>query len=446
MNKIEQTVKNFLKEYEIDKPQNVYLVAFSGGFDSMCLLNALKNCTKNKMVAIHLNHNWRGEESDGEEQNCKDFCQKIGVDFYSEKLPDDTIPTETEARNIRYNFFEKCAKKFDSKIIFTAHNKNDNAETVIYRMAKGTGVAGLCAIAPNRGFYYRPLLETDRKDIEKYCKDNNLTPNNDSSNLDKIHKRNLIRNDILPLLSQINPNIMNSLNSLINSAKEEEQIIAEYVALIEDKILKNGKYKTKEFLKLSEPLRMRIIYNLVTPLVPQDYDRQRIATLLDFIQENYESKSGKICSVTTGCNLFVCEKYFELIKEKEIKKISIKINKTGEYKDGRITVDIRECYNIPDKTDKFSGGIVFVDFSAIDFDFELRNRKDGDIIQPCGMNGHQKLKKYLNSRKIPNHKKDELLFLTQGNEVLWAVDLGLSDKIKVTSKPTHKIEVKINGN
>jgi tRNA(Ile)-lysidine synthase len=87
-----------------------------------------------------------------------------------------------------------------------------------------------------------------------------------------------------------------------------------------------------------------------------------------------------------------------------------------------------------------------VDLSAVDFDFELRNRKDGDIIQPFGMNGHQKLKKYLNSKKIPNHKKDELIFLAQGNEILWAVDLGLSDKIKVTTKPTHKIEVKINGN
>ena len=101
---------------------------------------------------------------------------------------------------------------------------------------------------------------------------------------------------------------------------------------------------------------------------------------------------------------------------------------------------------MPDTTDKLSGGIVYVDLSAVDFDFELRNRNDGDIIQPLGMNGHQKLKKYLNSKKIPNYQKDELLFLAQGNEILWAINLGLSDKIKVKNKPTHKIEVKINGN
>ncbi len=446
MNIIEQTVKNFLEKYNLDKPKNVYIVAFSGGFDSMCLLNCLKIITKNKIVAIHLNHNWRGKESDNEEQNCKDFCKKIGVEFYSEKLPKSVSPTETEARNIRYAFFEKCAKKFNSNIIFTAHNKNDNAETLIYRIAKGTGIKGLEGIAPKRDIYYRPLLGISRCKIENYCADNNLTPNNDSSNTDIIHKRNLIRNDILPLLVKINPNVTDSLNSLATCAKEEEQIIAEYIKLVEDKILKDGKYNTKEFLALSESVQMRLIYNLVTPLVPQDYDRQRILTLLSFIKENFTSKSGKSCSVTTGYNLYVCEKYFELIKEKSDEKVSIKIDKIGEYKNGRITVNIYPYSGGFHESNKLSGRTVYVDFSTLDFNFELRNRKDGDIIQPYGLNGHQKLKKYLNSKKIPNHKKDELLFLAQGKEILWAVDLGLSDKIKVTTKPTHKIEVSIDGN
>ena len=446
MNNIEQTIKFFLEKYNIDKPENIYLVAFSGGFDSMCLLNALNNIVKNKIVAIHLNHNWRGEESDQEEKNCKNFCKKIGVEFYSEKLSDNIAKTETEARNARYDFFEKCAEKFGSNIIFMAHNKNDNFETLIYRIAKGTGIAGLCAIPKNRGIYYRPLLEIERKDIEKYCKDYNLKPNSDSSNLDKIHKRNLIRSEVLPLLAQINPNIMESLSSLIHSAKEEQQIVAEYIEFINNQILKYGKYKTEQFLELSEPLQMRIIYNLVTPLVPQDYDRQRIQTLLSFIKENKKSKSGKICSVTKGYQLYICEKYFELIKEKNNNKISIKINKVGEYKNGRISINICEFDGNFLKSDKLSGRTIYVDFSSVNFDFELRTRKEGDIIQPLGMKGHQKLKKYLNSKKIPNHKKDELLFLSQGNEILWAVDLGLSDKIKVTTKPTHKIEVKINGN
>ena len=191
---------------------------------------------------------------------------------------------------------------------------------------------------------------------------------------------------------------------------------------------------------------MRLIYNAVTPLVPQNYDKKRIRILHDFIADNSHSKSGRVCSVTSGYELFVSEKYIEFLRKKETEKFSIKINKTGEYKNGRVTVNICECDRMPDKIDKFSGGTVFVDFSSLDFDFEFRSREDGDIIQPIGMKGHQKLKKYLNSKKIPNHLKDELLFLASGNEILWAVNLGLSDKIKVKTKPTHKIEVKTDGN
>jgi tRNA(Ile)-lysidine synthase len=134
MNKISRKIKSFLEKYDLEKSDLVYLVAFSGGFDSMCLLDNLKNITKNKIVAIHLNHKWRGQESDLEEENCRNFCAKIGVDFYSENIPSQTPKTETAARDARYDFFKKCAKIFNSKVVFTAHNKNDNAETLIYRI------------------------------------------------------------------------------------------------------------------------------------------------------------------------------------------------------------------------------------------------------------------------------------------------------------------------
>ena len=197
MKQIHKTIKSFLEKYDLNKSDLVYLVAFSGGFDSMCLLHALKKSCKNKIVAIHLNHKWRGEESDIEEQNCKNFCQDLKIEFYSEDLSPEVAKTETSAREARYIFFENCAKKFNSNIIFTAHNKNDNAETLIYRICTGTGIAGLQGITEQRGIYYRPLLDTTRKEIETYCSENNLTPNNDSSNSDTKYKRNFIRAEIL---------------------------------------------------------------------------------------------------------------------------------------------------------------------------------------------------------------------------------------------------------
>jgi tRNA(Ile)-lysidine synthase len=441
MNLIQDTIKSFIKDYNLEDSKYIYLVAFSGGFDSMCLLHALRQTGSNKIIAIHLNHNWRGDESDKEEQNCKDFCMSLGVDFYSEKLSEDIEKNETVAREERYKFFEKCAKKFNSKIIFTAHNKNDNAETLIYRMTKGTGVTGLQGIAPARGIYFRPLLNIERCDIEKYCIQNGLNPNSDSSNDDLIHNRNLIRKNVLPELLKINPSVISSLNKLSQSAVEDTQIIKEYLEIVKKEIYKSGKYNTSKFLKLSRPLQLRILYEYINPLVPQNYDRERIITLYNFILENKTSKSGKICSVTTGYDLFVSEKHFEVISSKEQNTAIVQVNDCGKYKFQNKNMIISKCDLLPKNFESKSKNVIYVDLSGVDFPLEIRTRRDGDEIQPFGMSGHQKLKKYFNSRKIPNHVKDELILITKGKEVLWVCGIGISERIKVITKPTHKIEI-----
>lgn len=440
MDLISKTIKNFLEEFNITQDELIYLVAFSGGYDSMCLLHALQNVCKNKIVAIHLNHNWRGAESDLEEQNCRAFCELIGVDFYSEKLPDDVEKNETVAREERYKFFEKCAEKFNSEIIFTAHNKNDNAETLLYRIVKGTGITGLQGIMPKRGIYYRPLLEIERKDIEDYCSKNNLKPNNDSSNGDIIHNRNLIRQNVLPELFKINPTVITSINRLSQSACEATEIIKDYLSIINSEICKDGKYNTNKFLNLSRALQMRVLYEIISPLLPQNYDRERIEILYDFIIKNRTSKSGKICSVTSGYDLFVSDKYFEIISQKESENLFLKIDKCGEYYLGNLKISISECDKMSEKMQK-DGRIIYADLSDYDFNFELRTRQEGDIIQPFGMKGHQKLKKYLNSKKIPNHEKDSLILIAKESEIIVVCGVGTSDKIRVKTKPTHKIEI-----
>ena len=238
MKQIHKTIKSFLRKYDLEKSDLVYLVAFSGGFDSMCLLHALKKSCKNKIIAIHLNHKWRGEESDLEEQNCKNFCKNLKVEFYSENLAQDVAKTETAAREARYKFFEKCAEKFDSKIIFTAHNKNDNVETLIYRICTGTGISGLQGITEQRDIYYRPLLEITREEIENYCNENNLTPNNDSSNSDTKYKRNYIRAEVIPTLEKVNQTVSDSINSLSEIAREETEIIEALEAAIAEDTVK----------------------------------------------------------------------------------------------------------------------------------------------------------------------------------------------------------------
>lgn len=417
MNKVKANVQKFLKKYSIKENDNI-LVAFSGGYDSMSLLDVLIKLNYTP-IAIHLNHNWRGEESLKEAKNCKNFCNRFGIEFYTETLSDNIKPTETEAREARYDFFNRCAKRFHSQIVFTAHNADDNAETLIYRISKGTGIEGLKGIAPVRGIYYRPLLTTYREEIENYCKENNLSPNKDSSNENTKYKRNLIRKTIIPELNKINKEAKVAINTLSENAVAETEIINEYLNLLKDK------FKTKNFINYSPALQNRIIYQF---LIDNDfeYDKKTVEKLVNFIIENSSTKNGKIISITKDKWLFVNSSEIRLIDK----------NEKDEY-----TLIIKECNIRPDKFPPDSEYIAYVNLKETGTKFKLRKREDGDIIHPLGAKGKQKLKKYLNGKGIPKDKRDKMLFLCQGKEVLWAPGLGISERIKVTENPTHILKL-----
>ena len=410
---IKETVKSFIDKYNLKEP---FIVAFSGGYDSMCLLDVL--CDLNyKPIAIHLNHNWRGKESDDEELNCKKFAKDKGIVFYCEKLPSNIEHTETAARDARYEFFKNCAEKFSSQVVFTAHNFDDNAETVLYRIIKGTGVKGLQGIKECRDIFYRPLLSVSRNDIEKYCKENKLRPNKDSSNEDTKYRRNLIRKKIMPMLETINPSVKKAINSLSDIAKSDNALIEKYA---------------KDDLNYA--VRNLLIDNGL------DYDRKKIEEIKIFIEENKNSKSGKKMSLTNNLWLFVNKDGYKVITSSDKNNALIPVKTVGTYDIGKYMFSIKKCTTLPKTFPKDSELKAYI---STDFlDFELRYRQDGDIICPLGCKGSQKLKKYLNEKKIPNHEKDGILLLAKGNEIFWVAGYGVSDKIKVTDKPTHYIELR----
>ena len=418
---IKEKVEKFINKYNLT---GTFVVAFSGGYDSMCLLDVLSKITKN-IVAVHLNHNWRGEESRQEEQNCCEFTQKRGIKYYTETLQDNVEKNETAAREARYSFFKKCAKMFNSDVVFTAHNYDDNAETVLYRIIKGTGTVGLQGISEHRDIFYRPLLKISRAEIEKYIKFNNLFPNNDSSNLNLKYKRNFLRHRIIPLLQEINPNVKEALNSLSELAKEDNELI-------------NSKL-TGDILTASPIEQKRIIYNILIKH-KIDYDREKIENIQKFIEENKTSKSGKTMSLAENLWLFVNEKKIEVISQTDKNEKEILIKNCGDYEfDGKI-FSIQECNKIPSKYPSDKDFIAYICVDKIDF--VLRHRKDGDKIHPLGLSGSQKLKKYLNEKKIPQHEKDKLILICSENDVLWVAGIGISEKIKVVNRVTHVISLK----
>lgn len=427
MTNVIETVNSFLEKYDLKN--KTLCLGFSGGYDSMCLLDVLYKLDLT-VIACHLNHNWRGEESNREEENCREFCEQIGVEFYSAVLPDTVPHTETAAREARYDFFRRSMEKYSSKVFLTAHNADDNAETVLYRIIKGTGVDGLCAISQKRDCFFRPLLTVRRSDIEKYCFENGLNPNSDSSNLDISYKRNLIRHEIFPLLNKINPDAVSALNSLSELAEGDCSVLNLY----------NSCRSTSEFLNYPKTVQGRIIKNLLVSN-NLDYDRERIELLADFVIQNSNSKSGKVCSVGENLHLYVNYKEFYIIRNEGNFLGELEVSSEGEYVFGNYLFSIEKAASLPVKFPEDKEFIAYVNLNNISF--TLRTRRDGDIISPLGAGGTQKLKKYFNEKKIPSHLRDNIILLCCDNEVLWAAGYGISDKLKVVdNKFTHVLKLR----
>lgn len=446
-----EIVDKFLDEFDLKSADNTFLVGFSGGCDSLCLLDILNGLSKKygfKIVALHLNHNWRGEESLQEEMNCKKFCEKLGIEFISETLEWTGQKTESTAREARYDFFLKHANKYPNSSIFTAHTRTDNAETLIYRIIKGTGIKGLQGILPKtiRDNFplYRPLLPISRKQIEDYCNSKGLIPNTDSSNFDINYKRNFIRHKIMPLFDEINFNAEKSINSLAELAISQNNIVDEYISLIKKEIYDGNKILTGKFKHLSEDVMQKIIYDAYLR-ENLEYDKKKINNILKFIKNNFESKSGSRYSITNDLWVFASSKYIYLITKTkgEENKNEIHIATEGKWNFSKDMTFTLEKY-VGDKDIKFpkeNAPLAYINLNNVEFDLTLRTRRDGDFITPFGMTGSMKLKKYLNSKGISQHDKDELILLCKGTEVLWVAGVGMSNKLKVVNKPTHVIKL-----
>ncbi len=419
--KINETLHSFLKEHGLINKK--LLVGFSGGSDSLCLLNVLYNLGLNP-IAAHLNHNWRPEEAKNEQEKCRKFCKEKGVEFHTKTLPPDLPQTEEEARNQRYKFFNEIAEETGAAAILTGHTKTDNVETILYRIIKGTGITGLRGIPEKRDNIYRPLLNLTREECIEYCQENGLTYSIDSSNYNQKYARNRIRLSLLPELRTYNPEVDGALLRLSEITKDAESIINE---CIKQTNILNNYIRTQDYLNLSDPLQKRILADYLAQN-NIEHTFENINDLFCFIQENKNSKSGKTFSIGRELWVFVSSKEIKIINKKPPERIpQLQIT---EWPGG-----------LPEKFPEETSYTVYADLSRVKQPVYLRARQPGDIIQPFGMQEKTKLKKYLINRGVPEYKRDHLPLLVNDEEVLWVVGIGMSELLRVDKTPTHIITI-----
>lgn len=232
---LKEEVLKTIETYNLIEMNDKIVIGVSGGPDSICLLHVLYGLKEKlgiEIVVAHVNHMLR-DVADLETEYVQSFCKKLGIECYVKKADILEISktqkkgTEEVGRQVRYDFFDEVAKKTNSNKIATAHNSNDRAETVILNILRGSGLSGLKGIEPIRdNKYIRPLINTDRQDIENYCNDNKLEPKYDKTNNENIYTRNKVRNTVIPYIKkEFNPNIIKTINRLSSLATEENEYL-----------------------------------------------------------------------------------------------------------------------------------------------------------------------------------------------------------------------------
>ncbi len=289
-----------VKKYKLIETKDKIVIGVSGGPDSMCLLDVLlkiqkQNCQRghtilatekecqngmtffSNIVVAHVNHMIR-EEANQDEDYVRNYCQKNNIEFYSKSIDvqkiayNNKIGLEEAGRKERYKFFNEIMEKTSSNKIAIAHNQNDNAETVIMHLLRGSGTAGLKGIEPKRNQYIRPLIECNRKEIEEYCAKQGLNPRIDKTNFENNYTRNKIRNIVIPYIEkEFNPNIIKTLNRLSQIMCEEQEYIQKQVEKAYNEIvLEENKNEVvldlKKFNMQEKVIKSNIIIYTITRL------------------------------------------------------------------------------------------------------------------------------------------------------------------------------------
>ncbi|MCR5704521.1 MAG: tRNA lysidine(34) synthetase TilS [Eubacterium sp.] len=438
-------VYEFIKEKNIIQEGESVVLGVSGGADSICMLfvmNELKEQLKIKISVVHVNHMIRGMEAEQDAKFVEKYCKKLGVPFYLErvnvpKLSSETGMTEEEAgRKVRYDIYRKYLTQLKADKVAVAHNQNDNAETILFNLFRGSGVKGLTGIPAKRDYIVRPLLNCTRAEIEKYLEKHQLDYCNDCTNNITDYTRNKIRLELFPWVRE---NINKRAEYNIVNAAENLRDIADLLDLEVKRAYE--KYVIGETIRLEAfQLPRAILTNLIRRAIGD-----RAAGLKDITRTHIEmvmklSKMQVSRSVDLPYALRAVRVYDGVVIEERTNRTIVKEEKVI-FEKGEIFSNA--VFRLTEETELFDKENIpelmytkWFDYDKIE-KLSVRNRQAGDFLA-IDDGKHKKLKQYLIDQKIPKEERNEICLLAEGSHILWIVGHRISSEYKVT-KDTKRI-------
>ena len=424
-------IQHFIEERNLFALNDKVLVALSGGADSVALFRVLTDLGY-KCECAHCNFHLRGEESDRDENFVRALCNEIHIplhikhfdtEFYAKEKQ---ISIEMAARELRYDWFEELRKETGATVISVAHHRDDSVETFLLNLIRGTGINGLKGIQAKNGYIVRPLLETSREDILNYLdylKQDYVT---DSTNLQDEYLRNKIRLNLLPIMKEMNPSIMESIQETSQRLTEAANIYNQNrKEILETSIqitLEGDTLHIQTILEDSAPLSL-----LHEWLSPAGFNPSQIKDIHQSLKKNQSGKQ------------FISNEW-KLLRDREHLILQ---HKKIEENVPEISIETMEINNdfilLKDKN------IACLDADKVVLPLEIRKWKKGDKFVPFGMKGQKKVSDYLTDKKYSLFQKEKQYVACSEGKIVWLIGERTDDRFKITEKSKRAVILKINS-
>lgn len=428
-----------LQKNQLFTKKNTFLLAISGGVDSVVLAHLLKKNNCNFYLA-HCNFKLRGKESDADQAFCENLAKKLNVKIFVSDFEVSThrlknnLSIQMAARNLRYQWFTKLLQENQINYLLTAHHLDDSIETFFINLLRGTGINGLKGIAYKKDNLIRPLIEYTKKEIETYADKEKIKFRQDKSNFKKDYKRNFLRLDVIPKLKNNTANFENIFYKNFKKINQDASIVNDYLESRVKQISKTNKNITSiNKLKLISETHLHSILNYI--LRPYKFNESNQKDIITHLETN--SVVGKI---------FFSPSHKLIIDRKNI---LIKLNKKNDSNRASFNtlndlINEKNIQVIPLKKFIFpKKNELIINKKRLIFPLKIRTKQTGDKFKPFGMKGFKLLSEYFKNQKLNVFEKENTKILVNGNEeIIWIIGFRSDERYRVNEFNKDLIKIK----